>query len=445
MAPRAKKQDILAKAGDVGLKISGGIVQEEYARGLLGEKAKDTWQEMLDSPLPGAVFSLISMIAGQVDWKVCAADESAEADAERQATQDVIDGMRKPFSQIMREGLSAYPFGFYVGEILYRAPVDGRWSIEDIEPRAQSSVQQWIEERQEDGRFNVVGFKQWVPSRGNYDVPLSKCLHFVPRPEKRSPEGKSAFRSGWRAWMYARNLEESEAIGIDRDLTGVPDIQLPPSIMSPNADSASRAVRDDWEDKGRKLRAGKLAALVRPSEEIDGKKTGYAVKLMTSGGTQRVVADVPIRRHEQRFLISVLSDFMTLGEQVGSRALGDPKIALVMLAIGGLLDMYADAFNEQVIGRLCDLNGVPEELRPYLERGEVQTPTLEELVGILSAAITGGIIVPNQQLQDWVISQIPGAPEPEASAGPATQSAQTTESAQAPSATPEASQPTDEA
>ena len=52
MAPRAKKQDILAKAGDVGLKISGGIVQEEYARGLLGEKAKDTWQEMLDSSSP---------------------------------------------------------------------------------------------------------------------------------------------------------------------------------------------------------------------------------------------------------------------------------------------------------------------------------------------------------------------------------------------------------
>lgn len=414
MATRAKPKDILAKAGDVGLKISGGLVQEEYARGLLGEKAKDTWQEMLDSPLPGAVFSLISMIAGQVDWKVCAADESPEADAERQTMQDVIDGMRKPFSQIMREGLSAYPFGFYVGEILYRAPVDGRWSIEDIEPRAQSSVQQWIEERQEDGRYKITGFKQWVPSRGNYDVPLSKCLHFVPRPEKRSPEGKSAFRSGWRSWMYARNLEESESIGIDRDLTGIPDIQLPPSVMSPNADAASQSVRADWEDKGRKLRAGKLAALVRPSEEIDGKKTGYAVKLMTSGGTQRVVADVPIRRHEQRFLISVLSDFMTLGEQVGSRALGDPKIALVMLAIGGLLDMYADAFSEQVIGRLCDLNGVPEELRPYLERGEVQTPTLEELVGILSAAVTGGLVVPNQALQDWVMSQIPGAPEPDA-------------------------------
>ena len=87
---------------------------------------------------------------------------------------------------------------------------------------------------------------------------------------------------------------------------------------------------------------------------------------------------------------------------------------VVMLAIGGLLDMYADAFSEQVIGRLCDLNGVPEELRPYLERGEVQTPTLEELVGILSAAVTGGLVVPNQALQDWVMSQIPGAPEPDA-------------------------------
>ncbi|MBK6854682.1 MAG: hypothetical protein IPG93_24695 [Burkholderiales bacterium] len=215
------------------------------------------------------------------------------------------------------------------------------------------------------------------------------------------------------------DLEESEAIGIDRDLTGVPDIQLPPSIRARNLDSASPGCARRLGGEGTQAPRRQARRAGASERGDDGKKTGYAVKLMTSGGTQRVVADVPIRRHEQRFLISVLSDFMTLGEQVGSEALGDPKIALVMLAIGGLLDMYADAFNEQVIGRLCDLNGVPEELRPYLERGEVQTPTLEELVGILSAAITGGIVVPNQQLQDWVISQIPGAPESEASpAGP---------------------------
>lgn len=412
--------DILAQAGDVGLKISGGIVQEEYVRGLQGSKARDTWQEMLDSPLPGAVMSLVSLFAQQVEWTVEPAIEDDEA-AQKVADfiSENMEGMKTGWNQIVVEALSAYPFGFSLAEPLYEIRPDStgtpRYMWRDIEPRAQSSVYRWLE-TDVDGRCEVTGVQQLVPTRGTFDIPLTRLIHFVPRPEKRSPEGRSAYRSGWRAWMYARNLEESEAIGIDRDLTGVPDIQLPPAVMDPNADAARRAVRADWEDKGRKLRRGKLDALVRPSEEIEGKKTGYAVKLMTSGGTQRVVADTPIRRHETRFLISVLCDFMSLGQEaVGSKALADSKITLTVAAIGGLLDSYAEAVTKQGAHRLCELNGFPKDLWPEIERGEVMAPELPELIDMLSKAINGGIIVPTQELQDWMVRQIPGAPEPDMS------------------------------
>lgn len=419
---------MLAKLGDVGLKISGGLIQEEYARGLQGAKARETWQEMLDSPLPGAVMTMISMFAGQVEWTLEPSEEDVTGEV-KEFVESCQEELKTPWSQIVVEMLSAYPFGFSLHEILYkirRGPQqtdarlrsevdDGRIGWLDFEPRSQDSIVQWLEEIDpETNCREIVGAKQWVPTRGNFDLPMGKLIHFVPRPEKRSPEGRSGFRSGWRAWMYARGLEEDESIGIGRDLTGIPDIQLPLSVMAAGAGSAEAAIRSDWEDKARKLRRGKLDALVRPTETgSDGKPTGYAAKLLTSGGQQRVTPDTPIRRHETRFLISVLCDFMTLGtEAVGSRALADPKINLTVTAIGGLLDALADAVQKQAIERLVEMNGWPCSMAPCLERGEVMAPQLPELIDLLSKAINGGIVVPNQELQDWVVRQIPGAPEP---------------------------------
>jgi hypothetical protein len=104
---------------------------------------------------------------------------------------------------------------------------------------------------------------------------------------------------------------------------------------------------------------------------------------------------------------------MSLGQEaVGSKALADSKITLTIAAIGGLLDSYAEAVTKQGAHRLCELNGFPKELWPEIERGEVMAPELPELIDMLSKAINGGIIVPTQELQDWMVRQIPGAPEP---------------------------------
>lgn len=420
----------LAQIGNVGLKISGGTIQEEYARGLIGASAKQTWQEMLDSPLPGAVMALISLFASQVEWSLEESDEDATGEV-KEFVESCLDDLKTPWSQIVVEMLSAYPFGFSLHEVLYKvrrgpdqadprlrsSSSDGKIGWLDFEPRSQDSIVRWVEQLNEyTNQVEIVGVEQMVPTRRTDPIPLAKLIHFVPRADgKRNPEGRSGYRSGWRAWLYARGLEEDESIGIGRDLTGIPDVQLPVAVMHPNAGAEATAIRSDWEEKARKLRRGKLDALVRPAEtDVNGKSTGYAVKLLTSGGQQRVQPDVPIRRHETRFLISVLCDFMTLGtEAVGSRALADPKINLTVAAIGGLLDALAEAVTKQAIEKLVTMNGWPRTMAPCLERGEVMAPQLPELIDLLSKAIGGGVVVPNQELQDWVVRQIPGAPEPQ--------------------------------
>ena len=420
---------VFATAGGTGLKHSGGRLDEEYARGLKGRKAVEQFQEMLDSPLPGAVMLIIDLMTRSVDWPAKAADESdPEAVRAAELWDEIRGDMRTDWRTVVGEQLTAVPFGWSVSEALFKlrrgpdAPVpelqsdytDGLFGLLDLSPRSQDSLDCW-EFDAESGQ--AVAMLQQINGSdgGNFCVPLSKCLHYVPRPWKRSPEGRSMFRPGHRSWFYARKLEDTEALGFDKELTNVIVQQLPLGVMNASpSDAAAAAVRADWAEKIKKLRMGTLAGLLVPAETTpDGKTSGYKTSPLSAGGS-RMTADPAIRRHESRLLISLLANVLAMGGDASSggasRALADPMLNLLLSSVSALLDAFADAVTQQLIPMLMRLNNVPQRAWPTQTHGPVDTPDLPELMGLLTSAVREGVILPSARLSRYALTQIPGAP-----------------------------------
>lgn len=388
-----------------------------------GRKAIETYQEMLDSPLCGAFQFLVELLIRGVEWNVKPANDTPEAQREADFLSGCKRDMAADWKQTIGEFCSAIPFGWARSEVVYKlrrgpdAPIaefrsdytDGRFGWADFAPRSQDSLDRW----EFDDAGNVIGMHQLsLTGSGATYVPEERMIAIVPRPWKRSPEGRSSYRAAVRAWTYARRLEDSEALGVDRDLTGVVVMELPPSIMAAAAGSAERTVRTDWEAKIRKLRRGELDGIVLPAEEIDGKKTGYRIRLLASGGTGRINPDGAIRRYESRVLISLLSEFLLLGvDGVGARAVADPKINMVNLAISAICDTMTDAINKRAVAPLMRLNGVPRELWPTIEHGPIDVPDLPEIVDMVTKLTGANVVIPSDEIQRWVLSQIPGAPK----------------------------------
>lgn len=58
-------------------------------------------------------------------------------------------------------------------------------------------------------------------------IPMSKAMLFRTESVKDNPEGRSILRNAYRSWYFKRRIQEIEAIGIERDLAGLPVIHAP--------------------------------------------------------------------------------------------------------------------------------------------------------------------------------------------------------------------------
>ena len=76
-----------------------------------------------------------------------------------------------------------------------------------------------------DDSDNLIGMTQQPPpDYGLFTIPMSKAMLFRTESVKDNPEGRSILRNAYRSWYFKRRIQEIEAIGIERDLAGLPVI-----------------------------------------------------------------------------------------------------------------------------------------------------------------------------------------------------------------------------
>lgn len=429
----------LISLGSSGLKAFGGVIDEEFLRNLRGRNAIKTYNEMIsNSPAIAAALHAIKMLIGQVNWRVEPADDTDAAKAEAEDTESALEDMSHTFDDMISEALSMIWAGFAPMEIVYkirRGPdqeegsmrskfSDGKFGWRKIEIRAQDTLHRWIfdEEGGLDGMIQNNIYGSDLRSRGPVFIPIEKMLLFRVNVFKNNPEGKSMLRPAVIPYWYTKRLQEFEAIGVERNLAGMPVMEVPPEILLPNASTEHKALRALMEQFITQVRTDERFGGLVPSEtKQDGTPSGWKFKLMQSGGRKLTDPDVIIRRYRNEMLMLFMAQFLTMGtESVGSFSLSSNMTNLFGTSLGSIMDSIADVINRFMIPRRQRLNGVPAVLDPTIEHGDIEGPELDKVAAYIASLATSGVIGPNPALERKLleIGDLPQPPEEEIAPAP---------------------------
>lgn len=410
------KYDFLNVLGSSGLNESGGLIDEEWLHQLKNDKGHKIYTEMRDNdPVIGAILYAIKTLVRQTKCSIQPANDNPKSRQYAQFVEECIQDMEISFPDFLAEVLSFLPFGWSYFETLYKVRSgynenpklsssfsDNNVGWRKFAVRSQDTLYKW----QFDQEGSCLGLWQVAPP--NYDqvyIPKEKSLHFRTETHKNNPEGRSILRNAYRSWFYLKRIQSIEMIGVERDLAGMPVMQIPVELLASNATSAQKAVVDDFRDMIQKIRRDEYEGVVIPSEmDIDGNPTGFKLSLLSSGGRRPMDVDAIIKRYESRVALSVLGEFVLVGmDGHGSFALSSNKTALFAQALGTYLQTISTTFNEQAIARLMKLNGwTDSENYPVLTFSDIETPDVQEIATALTGLVSAGVITPDNDLEEWV-------------------------------------------
>ena len=410
--------------GGTGLRRNSGIIDEEFLPALRGTKGVKVFTEMaLNDATIGALLFTIEKLLREVTWTVVGDDSSPEQAEAVEFVEQCMDDMSHSFDDFIAEVLSMLPYGWSWHEIVYKKRIgpwekdpkkrskhtDGLIGWRKIPIRSQETLMRWSF----DESGGVRGMIQMAPP--NYKqtaLPIEKSLLFRTNLSKGNPEGLSLLRGAYRSWFFKKRLEEFEAIGVERDLAGMPVAKVPADFLTAKEGTPQHKTVEAFRKMVRGVRRDENEGLVLPNQyDQETKQPLYEFELMSSGGTRAFDTNSIIQRYEQRILMSVLADFILVGhESVGSYALHTDKTGIFRAALNAIVKSIADTLNRHAVPRLFELNGwKPDEL-PKFEPTDVDPPDLEQLASFISATAGAGMQwFPDAELEKFIrdIARLP--------------------------------------
>lgn len=407
----------LAEIGDTGLKRAAGNIDEEFLPALRGRKAVKVFKEMsLNDPTVGALLFAIEQLLRQVEWTVIIDDQTPEGQEAVEFVEQCMEDMSHTWADMVAEALSFIVYGWSWHEIVYKKRVgpwesdpkkkskytDGKFGWRKIPIRSQETLLRWVFD--EDG-----GVKAMVqlppPSYGVRTIPIERSLLFRGKASKGNPEGVSLLRTAYRPWFFKKRLEEFEAIGVERDLAGMPVAKVPSDYIKAPKGSDKNKVYESYKRMVKNVRRDEHEGLVLPKEvDPETKADLFEFELMSSGGARSFDTNSLIQRYEQRILGTVLADFIMLGQtQSGSYAMHVDKTGIFRAALNTLANVIADTFNRHAIPRLFAMNGWKLEKLPEIKPSNVDPPNLAELSQFMtSMAGLGMEFFPDPDLEKYL-------------------------------------------
>jgi len=239
---------LASEIATVGLSSSNGYILEECNEALSWPRNKATYAKMgLDPSISAARASIKSFIRKAKYRVTVGATLPSEVQKEQiNLISTCMDDMATSFQDTINEMLSFLQYGYAVNEKVFKyrnnkgkyksLHDDGRVGWAKLPIRSQDSISRWIFD--DKGRellaveqdtslfqhnYNPTSNK---PSQGLHDhlieIPRKKFLHIRHDVERNNPEGRSPYKSCYVPWMYKSKIEEFQAMGVSRDLGGLP-------------------------------------------------------------------------------------------------------------------------------------------------------------------------------------------------------------------------------
>jgi hypothetical protein len=436
---KAKKGRIGSRFKEIGypgFKQSGGMVNEEFLTMLQGREGVRIYTEMAkNSAVVGAILMSMEQVMRQVTWSVEAASPDPEDIKAKDFLRSNMDDMEHTWDDFISDVLSFLTYGWSMFEKVYKIRKgrdvsnpslksdydDGLIGWRKFAFRAQKSLERW----EFSPRGDILGMWQRLDieysgtlsaNRGGISaggvrtgpifLPIEKCIHFRTKPAGGNPEGSSVLRNAFVSWYRQKNIEEIEAIGIERDLVGLPKLTPPEDY--------------DWEDPENAEMlswARQLLANVRVDEYMGVLLPGpeWLFDIIGAGagsaGKQISTNDV-INRLSKMIAVSVMAQFIMLGmDRIGSFALGKAIQDLWLTAIDGYAKAIADCIHKFATKPLFELNPKFAGLKnlPRIKSSRVNVPSIEELSKMIKELSAAQILPEDPELLEEVlrVSRLP--------------------------------------
>jgi hypothetical protein len=417
MLKDAMRDSPFRELGTTGLKRASGYIDEEFLPQLRGRKAVQVFKEMSENdPLVGALLFAVDRLLRNVDWSVEPGGNSAEDARAAEFVEQCMDDMTGTWSDFVSEVLTMLPFGWSWHEVVYkrRGGIWGRdprtqskhsddligWRKMPI--RAQETLLRWVF----DDSGDVKAMVQLAPP--NYQttvLPVERSLLFRYKHYKGSPEGISMLRNAYRPWYMKKRLEEFEAVGIERDLAGLPVVKVPAEMLRAKPGTEQAQAVEAFKRMVKSVRRDEQEGVVFPmAYDQDTKQPLYSFELMGGGGGRAFNTDGIIKRYEERILMTVLADFILVGHQAnGSYSLHTDKTGIFRTSLNSIATSIADVLNRYAIPRLFAVNGWKPSALPKIVPSDVDSPDINQLGSFMQAmAGTGVTWFPDGDLENFV-------------------------------------------
>ncbi len=409
--------EFLVKRGTKGLVQFGGRISEEWLRKLEGKRGQRVYLEMSDNDdTIGAVLFTIEMLLRNVPWRVESFSDDPLHEDQAEFVESLMDDMEITWPDFIAEVLSMLVFGYAPMEICYKRRdgpfnkdpnkqsmhTDGLIGWRELDIRSQSTIERW--EFGENGELEGLWQLPLVGSSSNFTnvgvtgeifIPEQKLLVFKTTSRKGNPEGRSILRNAFLSWYYKKNISENEAIGVERDLAGIPIFTLPAEMFDPEAESPIPEQLAEYRNVIENIKKDEQGGLLIPAMYDD--KGNQLVKFELAGTAARRLIDTDkiIKRYDVAIARTVLADFLMLGHQgTGSYALSDDKTELFSTALGAWLKSIAAVLNRKGLPRLYALNGWnPSEAASYVP-GDIEKEDVERFTNAIAVLTGAGWLTP---------------------------------------------------
>jgi len=407
-----KKWSALDELGLTGLKRTSGYVDEEFLPQLRGRKAVQVFKEMSENDaIVGSLLYSVQMLLREVEWRVEGSGQDERDVLAAQFLESCMDDMSHTWDDLIVEILSCLTYGWTWHEIVYKKR-DGEGSKYDdgligwrkIPIRSQETLLRWAFDEQ-------GGIKAMVqlapPHYKTVVIPIEKSLLFRTSLSKGNPEGRSLLRNSYRSWYFKKRAEEIEAIGMERDLAGMPVGKLPAEYFDAPAGSKQEKMLKAFQKMVRSVRRDEQEGILLPNSfDQDTKQPLFDFQLLSSSGGRQFDTNAIIQRLEQRILMTVMADFIMVGHQsTGSYALHTDKTGLFRASINSIAMAIADVFNRHAVPRLFEINGIKVNELPKIVPNDVDPPDLTQLSQFMGQMASVGMSwFPDPELEKFLRS-----------------------------------------
>ena len=377
----------------------GTIRADEFLSDLKGKRAIRKFREMRDNDSTiGSIMYATEQVLRDVEYHLEPANDSDEAKKEADFVKSILEDMEHSVDDHVSEALSHLTFGFSIFEVVYkrrRGPdfragkkyskhSDGRVGVRKLASRAQWTIERFDVDKT---TGDVLGIRQ----EQNYGtksifIPANKVLHYKTTNTNNDPSGRSILRNAYTSYQYLKNLQNIEAIAVERELHGVPIGRISAEYLSPDATSDQVSVRSQMEKILRDLKFNEQGYALLPSDvyrDADGKPTNQRIvdiELITSNGTRNIDINPIVNRYQHDIARSVMAEFLMLGAGAnGSYALSKSKTDLFLRSMESYINSIFDVLNKQLVEPLWHMNGLNFDLMPKICAGDVAPHDLREL------------------------------------------------------------------